>query len=164
MLLPEGPPGSIARCQPRGGGRVSDSFFYLFIFLVYLWIWYLVCIYYEGEFHRLLGFCLCWVFWLFGVFCKFLYFNFISFFYVILVDFLHCFIKALWSYTEISLCFIFFFMCLCLVWLIIYIKLFYSSSSCILSTTSIISFFPYLIHHLSILWVDPVNVFCGVEI
>ena len=27
LLLPEGLQGSIARCQPRGGGRVSDSVF-----------------------------------------------------------------------------------------------------------------------------------------
>ena len=56
------------------------------------------------------GFSACLEFSLF-----FFYFYFISFFYVILVELVDYFIKVLRSYSEISLCFIFFFMCLCLV-------------------------------------------------
>ena len=32
LATTRGTPGSIARCQPRGGGRVYDSFFFFFFF------------------------------------------------------------------------------------------------------------------------------------
>ena len=31
LATTRGTPGSIARCQPRGGGRVYDSFFFFFL-------------------------------------------------------------------------------------------------------------------------------------